>query len=559
MNIFYLISVIMLLITVILMKKVNKKINFIGSVIVTIVVFMCYEAIVAYFLDSLKIPITLLNMGLINSVIVISLWLIICLKIKKFQSYTIKKSDVLFFIILLVVNMPILYKEFGLLQNFRYISTDSVMHCQAAITFSKSDSLLDSVTNWEAISPTFMIGSYVNDGMLMKALVNWIGEFDLYKVYMFTDVSYYFMIGYIFYLLITSYEKCNTKLKKILAYVISILFLVGYPLNSIITGFHYFTLGILQFITILYIINVLYKENIKLTCILLFLLNAGIILTYNLLAPIIYLAEFIYFVYEIRIQKKKLISKKNLLGFLTVFIIPGVIGLSFFFVPRILGGIKNPQQICLDGYIYINYFSNMILFIPFALYYIFKTVKENKLDVEIITFLTISIFMSLLLIGLLVGYVSVYYFMKPYFVLNAILFILLFKALCEIIDNVKIGKVLATAFVGLYCTILGMNLLFVNVGPYDFRICSENATKMFDIYNSNKSVMKLIQNTFTYDRIDALKYIYDNKLIEDQNLLYLGDHIDNFLFKLFFTYENREGIEKRKYHGAYSKMESRAI
>ena len=61
----------------------------------------------------------------------------------------------------------------------------------------------------------------------------------------------------------------------------------------------------------------------------------------DLLAPIIYLAEFIYFVYEIRIQKKKLISKKNLLGFLTVFIIPGVIGLSFFFVPRILGGIKN--------------------------------------------------------------------------------------------------------------------------------------------------------------------------------------------------------------------------
>ena len=189
----------------------------------------------------------------------------------------------------------------------------------------------------------------------------------------------------------------------------------------------------------------------------------------------------------------------------------------------------------------------MILFIPFALYYIFKTVKENKLDVEIITFLTISIFMLLLSIGLLVGYVYVYYFMKPYFVLNAILFILLFKALCEIVDNVKIGKVLATAFVGLYCIILGMNLLFVNVGPYDFRICSENATKMFDIYNSNKSVMKLIQNTFTYDRIDALKYIYENKLIEDQNLLYLGDYIDNFLFKLFFTYENREGIDKRKY------------
>lgn len=546
MNILYLISVIILLITIILIKKTDKKMNIISSIIVTIIGFMCYQTIIVYFLDLAKIPITLLNMSIINILLIIILWLIHYFKIKQFQSYTIKKSNIIFLVVLLVVNIPILYKQYGTLENFRYISTDSVMHCQAAITFSKSDFLLDSMKNWEAINPTFMIASYVNDGLLMKALTNWIGEFNLYKVYMFTDISYYIMIGYVFYLLITSSKNCNTKLKHILAYIVSILFMIGYPLNSIITGFHYFTLGILEFITILYIINTLYMEHKKVAYILLFLLNTAIMLTYNLLAPIIYLAEFFYFIYESRKNKEKLLCKKNLLELLIIFIIPGLIGLSFFLLPRILENIvlENQQQLWIDGYIYINYWSNIIIFIPFAIYYIFNKAKNNELNIEIMTLFTISIFMLMLLIGLFTGYVSTYYFMKPYFLLNTILLILFYKSLCLIIDNIKIGKIFSIVFTTLYCIVLILNLVFINVGAYDFKIYNESYMKMFDIYNSNKAIMQLVQNNFTEDRMEALKYIHENKLIENQNLLYLGDYIDNFLFKMFFTYENREGIDK---------------
>lgn len=546
MNIIYLISTIILIATVLLIKKTDKKLNFIGSFIVAIIAFMCYQTIIAYFLDLVKIPITLLNISIINLVFIIVLWAIYYFKIKQFQSYAIKKSDIIFLIIMLVVNIPILYKEYGALENFRYISTDAVMHCQAAITFSKSDFLLDSMTNWEAINPTFMIASYVNDGLLMKAFVDIIGEFNLYKIYMFTDISYYLMIGYIFYLLLTTSKKCNTKLKYMLAYIVSILFMVGYPLNSIITGFHYFTLGILEFITIIYIVNTLYKENKKIAYILLFLLNTAVMLTYNLLAPIIYLAEFIYFIYESRRNKEKLFSKKNLIELFTIFIIPGLIGLSFFFLPRIIENIvlKNQQQLWIDGYIYINYWSNIIIFIPFVIYYILKKAKENELNFEIITLFTISIFMIILFVGLNIGYVSTYYFMKPYFVLNCIVLLLFYKSLCTIIDKIKIGKIVSTIFIILYCIILILNLLLINVDAYGFKVYNESYKKIFDIYNSNKAIMKLIQSNYTKDRIDTLKYIYENELIENQNLLYLGNYIDNFLFKMFFTYENREGIDR---------------
>ena len=546
MGIFYLLSVVLLVVVILLFKKTENKQNLISSLCLTIIGFLCYQTIVSYFLDLVKIPISLFTIGILNILICTILVGFTIFKKKQIQGYTVRKQDLIYLCIMLAINIPILYKEFGMLENFRYTSTDSVMHCQAAITFSKGDFLLDSMENWEAINPTFMIAGYVNSGMFMKALIGIIGEFNLYKVYMFMDILYYLMIGYIFYLILTSSKKVNSIGKYILAFVISIVFMIGYPLNSVITGFHYFTLGLLEFITIIYVIKAVLLQSHKTAYALLFLLNTAIMLTYNLFAPIIYLAEFIYFIYQTRMNKEKIFSKKIILTILIILIIPGIIGVSFFILPRIMGNIvlENQQQLWIDGYIYINYWSNMLIFIPFTLYYIVKEAKENKINMEIITFFVICLFMILFYLGLALGYISTYYFMKLYYLLNILLLVLLFKSLCIIIDKGKIGKIISSTYVAIYSILLIGNLIFVNVGAYDFQYEKENIGKIFDIYNTNKGIMKYVQNIFTDDRMEALEYIYDNKLIQGQNLLYLGDYVDNFIFKMFFTYENREGIDK---------------
>ena len=546
MGIFYLVSIIVLITGALLLKKTENKQNFISSLCLSIIGFLCYQTMLAYFLDLVKIPISLLTMGTINTIIFAVLIGITIFKKKQIQKYTIKMQDIVFLIIMLIINIPILYKEFGVLENFRYTSTDSVMHCQSAITFSKGDFLLDSMTNWEAINPTFMIAGYVNSGMFMKALVGFIGEFNLYKVYMFMDILYYLMIGYVFYLLLTSSTKVISTGKYILAFIISIIFMIGYPLNSVITGFHYFTLGLLEFISIIYVIKEILLQSRKTAYVLLFLLNTAIMLTYNLFAPIMYLAEFIYFIYQARINKEKIFSKKFILKILVILVIPGIIGVSFFILPRILGNIvlENQQQLWIDGYIYINFWSNMIIFIPFAIYYIIKKAKENKMNIEIITYFVICLFMILFYLGLALGYVSTYYFMKLYYLIDILLLVIFFRSICKIIDTGKIGKVISGLVIATYSILLIGNLIFVNVGAYDFKDEKENFSKIFDIYNTNNGIMKYVQSMFTDDRMDVLKYIYDNNLIEGQNLLYLGDYVDNFIFKMFFTYENREGIDK---------------
>ena len=188
MGIFYLLSVVLLVVVILLFKKTENKQNLISSLCLTIIGFLCYQTIVSYFLDLVKIPISLFTIGILNILICTILVGFTIFKKKQIQGYTVRKQDLIYLCIMLAINIPILYKEFGMLENFRYTSTDSVMHCQAAITFSKGDFLLDSMENWEAINPTFMIAGYVNSGMFMKALIGIIGEFNLYKVYMFMDI-----------------------------------------------------------------------------------------------------------------------------------------------------------------------------------------------------------------------------------------------------------------------------------------------------------------------------------------------------------------------------------
>ena len=96
MNILYLISIVILIATILAIKKSNNKINFISSLVITIIAFLCYQAILVYFLDLVKIPITLLTMGIINILVSFVLWGIMVFKIKQFQKYTIKKQDLIF-------------------------------------------------------------------------------------------------------------------------------------------------------------------------------------------------------------------------------------------------------------------------------------------------------------------------------------------------------------------------------------------------------------------------------------------------------------------------------
>ena len=537
----YILSNIFLIVTAILVKKKDDKINFLSTFIIIITLYLCYNSVTAYLLNTINIPINLVSMFIVNMAISILIWIIQWIKIKNIevQKYYIKKKDIVVWIMLLIINVPILYKEFGLFDNFRFISTDATMHAIAAMRFSESHELLSQVDGIQAINPTFLIGGYVNLGMLFQTFSPIIGEFQIYRLYIIFDVSIYLLTGLLFYHLLEKYVN-KSKSKEIIAIILTLIYMLGYPLNSLITGFHYFAIGILQLLAIVYVLREYGKTR---TIPAIFLLNSGLLLTYNLFAPMIYIVELIAILIHHKKEEGKLISKKVIKNVIIGMGIPGIIGISFFIIPRIVQDIElgSSQNLNVDGYIYINYITNLLIFIPFAVYETYRQVGKKAYTVEMVAFWTMALYTVMFELGNSLGIISTYYYMKNYYVLMPFTLLMFYQGACILIEKGKIGKIITLALIGGYVVCIFCNLIFIKVDPYKFTRNPDSS--IVDIYNSNKSIMEYIQELFPKERLDALEYLYENNCIDGQNVLLISNHIDEHLLQFFFNYQNRKNLE----------------
>lgn len=536
----YILSNLFLIISALLVKKKDEKMNFFSSIIVTIIIYLCYNSVVAYLLNVVGIKINLVSMSTINILVSIIVWGVQILKLRrvKIQKYYINLKEIFIIILILIINIPILYKEFGIFDNFRFISTDATMHAGVAKEFYKTQQLVTSLDGIQAVNPTFLIGGYVNLGMILQTFLPIVGEFQVYRIYIIFDVLIYLMIGLMFYYLLEKYIN-NHIGKQIIAIILTIIYMLGYPLNSLITGFHYFSLGMLQILCIIFILREYGNNKI----ILLFFLNAGLLLTYNLFAPVMYIIELIIILMYNKKEERKILNKNLIINIIISLVIPGIIGICFFIIPRIFQNIdlSSSQNLNVDGYIYINYITNIIIFIPFALYATYIQIRNKEYSVEMISFWSMTFFTSLFLLGNTIGKISTYYYMKNYYVLIAFILLLFFQAICYLIDKGKIRKIFVYIFISTYSVYVIYNLVFINISAYNF---TKNPDKsIVDIYNSNKAIMKYIQILFPKERLEALEYIDKNNCIDNQNILLISNHIDEHLLQLFFNYQNRGNLE----------------
>ena len=536
----YMLSNVLLIISAILIKKKNKKMNFFSTIIVTIIIYLCYNSVVAYLLNVVGIKINLVSMSTINILVSIIVWGVQIVKLKRveIQKYYINLKEIFIIILILIINISILYKEFGIFDNFRFISTDATMHAGVAKEFYKTQRLVTSLDGIQAVNPTFLIGGYVNLGMILQTFLPIVGEFQVYRIYIIFDIFVYLLTGVMFYYLLEKYIN-NHIGKQIISIILTIIYMLGYPLNSLITGFHYFSLGILEILCIIFILRE--YENNKIT--LLFLLNTGLLLTYNLFAPVMYIIELLVIIMYNKKEKGKILNKKSIINIIISLVIPGIIGICFFIIPRILQNIdlSSSQNLNVDGYIYINYITNIIIFIPFALYVTYIQIKNKVYSIEMISFWSMAFFTSLFLLGNTIGKISTYYYMKNYYVLVAFVLLVFFQAICYLIDKSKLIRMFVYIFIGAYIILIIYNLVFINISAYNF---IENPDKsIIDIYNSNKAIMKYIQVLFPKERLEALEYIDKNNCIDNQNILLISNHIDEHLLQLFFNYQNRGNLE----------------
>lgn len=525
MNFLYIISIFILFILICMIKKSEKKLEIIPTTIILILCMLVYQVLVCWLFSTLNISITLLSVSICN--ILLNLVFVALLIKNGFQKYTINKKDSIVTLLLFLVIAGIIYKDVGIFENIRYYSTDASIHYIAAREFYENDKMLNKTENTET-AKEMMPMAYVNVGMLFKAFEPIVGQMNFYKIFLIFDVTIFLFSAILFYFIIK--EKIENKWHTILAVILSIIYLCGYPLNNILNGFYYLGIGCLMANAILWLI--LYKEkfNKVLERIILCLLNIGLILSYALFAPVIYGSIFIYKIYNIYKNNKKIINKEIILDTIIELVIPGLLGVTFLLLPDI----KRMEYISLDGYIYKNLFINIVFFIPFVAYFYFKKIKERKLNYIVFYFITLILYMIILYTGTKTNIVSEYYFYKNAYLLWSVLLISFFFGLTSFIKQYPKEKVIAIMYVVVY-------VFLFTVGIFS----QKQLLSIYDIYNNNNSLIIAKENLVQED-VKILSYIYDNNLISktENNILFIGDFMQEAWIRSMFKYRNRYPLEK---------------
>ena len=394
MGIIYALTVLILFISFILIKKTDKKLNILGFTAITIGVLFCYNTFVCYVLTFFVIPVTLLNLSIINLIVSVILIFLIIRK-KQTQAYEIHKIDILYILLLLVAVLIISYLNFGFPFNIKYETGDPSVHYLTADMFCKNDSLL--ITDKDEVYGSFTTRktvSYVNSGLIMKCFNGVIDSYYNYNIFIVFGIFVLFITAWAMYTTISTFSIDNKT--RFLAFIVSLIYTMGYPLNSFLFGFEYLSMGILLICLIFDMVHYFKVKELKIAYIVMIfaLLNFGVFSAYYMFVPFLYPALWLYFCIDSYEKDKSIFTKKNILLLVTTLLIPFFLGLIYHIIPEIYGVIINSaidsetllkyssnlvgSGLATYGYIYVNLYSNMLLLLPMAIYFIVKKWKENK-------------------------------------------------------------------------------------------------------------------------------------------------------------------------------------
>lgn len=552
MGIIYCISVLVLFCSYLFIRRTEEKINILKQIALNFVLLFCYNVFICYVLTFFNIPITLLNLVFINLFfsIIIILYLI---KSKKVQKFKIEKIDILYIIFIGIAVIIMAYINFGFPFEIKYQTGDPSVHYIASEKFAEEDALLARAEKVDTVYGKFDVrktASYVNSGLIMKCFQGVIDSFYNYNIFICFGIFVLFLTGWLFYSILASFTKNKTT--RFLAFVFSLLYTLGYPLNSFLFGFEYFSMGILIVEAIVCSINIYYKEHIsfKQNILVFFLLNFGLFTAYYMFVPYIYSGLWIYFCYNEYKKRKKLFTVKLFIMLLVTLLIPFILGYIYHIEPNmfstltqifwnkdssmqsshittvdeLIGYASNlvNSGLSANGYMYINLFSNMILLLPLTFVAVYKKWKEDKGTI-LITLLNV-LFIMLLIIGIKIGKVSFYYLGKNYYPLCFFLSYLSFKGLLALYEN---HKYISYSCIGIYVIVIILNVIF-SKGTVADRVPNvhENILQVADVYNVNKSILNEPKDLQTGE-LEIIKYVKDN-IPEDKTIEVAGDMEQGF-------------------------------
>ncbi|MCI8640676.1 MAG: hypothetical protein HFJ59_02215 [Clostridia bacterium] len=538
MEIIYIITILLLLITTMLIKRNDEKENVLFRGILTIILFTIYNILLTLIFSALRIPSNLIVLSIAN-IILTTINMLILIKKHEFQKYFIKIQDVIFMFILLILICAIAYNQYGFPFEIKYETSDPALHFSVAKDFYDEKILEGSIP-----------AASVNTAILFDVFDVFVPENDFYYIFIVFDIGILYLIGAIFYLGITN--KVEGKIKSIITMIFTILFVCAYPLNSVLFGFSYLTVAILYITTLLAMsINIKDKELKQIPLhVEMFLIVLGIFFSYYLFVPVIYSAFGLYILFDMIKNKKgknilSIITKENIIKVFTILILPTIIGFGYFVLPGLISseGTKI-SHISREGYIYRDLYSNFVLLAPLAIYYVLYNLTKKKNSLSTILTIITSLFTLILLKKGLIGSVSSYYYYKMYFVLWILVLYMNVKAMFIMFENkneifVYSFTILMLAIHAISCTEIETKVKKIKV---EFNP-SYSAPYYTNIYLYNKIKIDTKETIYSKTQLEAMNFILD-KTCNKSEILLNGSQLQRLWANLAWEIIDTENIKE---------------
>ena len=279
-----------------------------------------------------------------------------------------------------------------------------------------------------------------------------------------------------------------------------------------------------------------------------------------------YSALWIYFCVYSKKNYKKIICKKNITILSVTLLIPFILGYIYHLAPGIYNILNTTRyEAVMDskyyasnivnntfklyGYIYVNYYSNILVLIPFILYYIYKKIKEKKvLSFDTILLVFITAYIGILLTGLKLELVSEYFLMKNYYALWVLVIYMAFRGIMYIFEK---KEIIASIIVTGYAMTIIISLMITNVplgkGPGNE---NENILSITEVFGVNKTIIKYREIDYELEEIELLRYAKENFDLENDKIEIMGDSEQLFWAYSLLRYVNHDKIlENKDYDG----------
>lgn len=443
MGIFYVLTVIAMIATFVLFKKTEKKQNLVNHLILSVICYLGFNILVCMVFGCMNITTNLLFLSIADLLVACGLGFKIY-KDKCIQCFEIRKRDIFGVLICLLIVCHMAVSQYApLSKTVANASVDACMHYSAATNFADEMKALAKINNTTGYNfKTMQTGAYINTGIFMNIVRDVIPGWEDYVAFKVFETGIMALVILSFFMLIS--EKLQDKKSYVVGMVLLVLYAYAYPYTSLLHGFSYLSVC-LMFATALFYMAKVYEKgeiNFWVQLAIIVLLGVGIIFSYCLFVPPLFAFICIYvFIKDFGKKEEKSylkFFKKSTLWVTALLLIVTIVSIFYLVVPTFTDSDQNKltDAIGFEGGIYKSLYQDFLFYIPFVILFIYKTIKDKKINFQTVALALIGGQTLLMFFGVVYGIVSPYYYYKMYF----LLWILLVDIAVEVMAGVEENK-----------------------------------------------------------------------------------------------------------------------